>query len=74
MSKRIANCRGRKTAHFKTIRYGWRPKKAAVDLDTINRKLEEGGLSEEITARYENFKQGALRILPKKLLQRHQDR
>ena len=74
MSKRIANCRGRKTVRFGRIRYGWRVMRAATDLEKVNERLQEQDLDEKLRLKYENFKQAATRILPKKLLQRHQDR
>jgi len=80
MPKRIANSRfnrmrpGRIFNRFGRIRYGWRALKALTDLEKVERRLEEQDLDEKLRVKYENFKQVATRILPRKLLQRSQNR
>jgi len=80
MTKRVSNSRfnrmrpGRLAAHFGRIRYGWRVLKALTDLEKVERRLDEQDLDEKLRVRYENFKEKAKTILPRKLLQRSQNR
>ena len=73
MSKRIANTRA-VTARNGRVRYGWRVKKLKTDLEKVDEQLQMQDLDEKLRVKYENFKQRAISILPKKLLQRHQGR
>ncbi len=62
MSKRVANCRGKTTAHFGRIRYGrWTAKK-------VGRTVE----AEELTRRKDAL--ATMIAAPFKRLQRHQAR
>ncbi len=74
MSKRIANCKGRSTARFGRVRYGWRVAEAATSLEAINEKLAQADLEDKLRAHYENSKQTLKAMLPRKLLQRSQGR
>jgi hypothetical protein len=74
MSKRVANCRSRKTARFGRVRYGWRVVKAATDLQSVNDKLEQQEMDGDMRQKFEEVKSKLRSFIPKRLLRRTQRR
>lgn len=74
MSKRVANCRGRSTARFGRVRYGWRCKKAATDLAAIDDKLSLQEMEDDVREKFEELRTKLKSFIPKKLLRRTQKR
>ena len=73
MSKRIANTK-ENTARFGRIRIGWRKRRMLSQIEKMEELDRMEKLKEKAKQKFETLKAKAMKIIPKKLLLRHQGR